>query len=269
MMNKLRREPLVWFLLAGAAIFAIDAYVEGDTELAVIDVTSTQLQRISDQWQAQMGRPPTEEELSGLVEAWVREEIYYREALAMGLDNNDTIIRRRLTQKLTFLTEDLADAAAPDDNALRAYYDQTQDQYLEPEKFSFEHRFFSRERRTDAYAEALSAASNDEPVGDPFMLQSSYAARSQRQLRDLFGGGFAASLADLEVSERWAGPIESAYGWHLVRLAGRTPQQLLSFEQVRNRVANDLQMQRRSLANDELYFELRNRYEIRLPGPGQ
>jgi len=268
-MKKLLRDPLFGFLVAGAAIFAIDAVSGDTTESPVIEVTVAQLQRISDQWQGQMGRPPSEQELSGLLDAWLREEIYYREARAMGLDDNDTIIRRRLTQKLTFLTEDLADASTPDENELHAYYDQAQDQYTEPEQFSFEHRFFSSERRADAQADALAAMNSAQPASDPFMLQSSYALRSQREIGDLFGRQFAGELASLTasdtLSDNWAGPVQSAYGWHLVRLIERRPKQILPFAQVRGRVANDLQMQRRQLANDTLYAELRSRYEIRFP----
>ncbi len=276
-MNKLLRDPLFGFLLAGAAIFAIDAFTGSTAETPVIEVTAAQLQRISDQWQGQMGRPPSDQEFNGLLEAWLREEIYYREARAMGLDDNDTIIRRRLTQKLTFLTEDLADASPSNENELRAFYDQAQDQYSEPEQFSFEHRFFSSERRADAQADALAAISSEQPASDPFMLQSSYALRSQREIGDLFGRQFALELAALKVSDDsseasseassdlWAGPLQSAYGWHLVKLIEHRPQRLLPFEQVRGAVASDLQMQQRKLANDTLYAELRSRYEIRLP----
>jgi peptidyl-prolyl cis-trans isomerase C len=266
-MKHLWRDPLFGFLIAGAAIFAFDRFTGDTVDVPVIEVTAAQLQRISNQWQGQMGRPPTDQQLNGLLEQWLREEIYYREARAMGLDDNDTIIRRRLTQKLTFLTEDLADASTLDENELRAHYDQAQGQYTEPEHFSFEHRYFSSERRADARADALAAMQVAQPAADPFMLQSSYASRSQREIGDLFGREFARELASLKVTNTWAGPVQSAYGWHLVKLIDRQPQRLLPFAQVRARVSNDLHMQRRQAANDTLYTELRNRYDIRFPDP--
>lgn len=261
---KLLRDPLVGFLLAGALIFALDRFTSGSTDADVIEVSDAQVRRISDQWQAQMGRPPTEQELAGLVEQWIREEIYYREALKMGLDDNDTIIRRRLAQKLTFLTEDLADAAPPDQAELLAFYDAEPEAYTEPERFSFEHRYFSSDRREDARADAEAALASGMPEGDPFMLQQSYAHRSQREIGDLFGRNFAAALAQLSPSNQWQGPIRSAYGWHLIRLTSREPKHLKPFEEVAGEVAEDLKLERRQEANESLYEALRSKYTVRM-----
>ncbi len=260
---KLLREPLVYFLLAGAVVFAVDRLDSGSADDNVIEVTSAQLKRMSDQWQAQMGRPPTEQELAGLTEQWIREEIYYREARNMGLDENDVIIRRRLAQKLTFLIEDLADAEATDPAALEAYYEANPGKYTRPEQFSFEHRYFSSERHADAEAAARLALDNEDATGDPFMLQRSYAARSQREIRDLFGREFAASLALLDAGADWQGPLRSAYGWHLVQLKARTPEQLRPLDEVRRDVAADLAVARRREANQARYEDLQERYEIR------
>ncbi len=258
------REPLFGFLLAGAAIFAVNELASAGDAANVIEVTDAQLRRINDQWQAQMGRPPSEQELTGLVEQWVREEIYYREARTMGLDENDTIIRRRLAQKLTFLTEDLADAAAPSEAELLAFYDADPASYTMPATFSFEHRYFSSERRQDAEADARAALAASAPAGDPFMLQQSYANRSLREVGDLFGRDFATGLAELTPAEGWQGPLRSAYGWHLVRLSSREAERLLPFQEVSRQVADDLKLERRREANSELFETLRARYDVRL-----
>ena len=102
------REPLVYFLLAGAALFYVSGFVDSSADDYRIELTPSDLTRLADQWEAQMGRPPSTSELNGLTEQWIREEIFYREAMRLSLDENDVIIRRRLVQKLTFLTEDIA-----------------------------------------------------------------------------------------------------------------------------------------------------------------
>jgi peptidyl-prolyl cis-trans isomerase C len=262
---SLLRDPLVGFLLAGAVIFALDRWLPENDAANTIEITDTQIQRIRDQWQAQTGRDPGDEELAGLLDAWIREEIYYRQALKMGLEQNDTIIRRRLVQKLTFLTEDLADTAPPGRQALLAFYDSRPQAYTDPERFSFEHRFFSSDRRHDAAADARHALENNDTDGDTFMLQRSYAGLSKREIGDLFGRDFAAALTTLTPSSQWQGPVRSAYGWHLLRITQRDPARLRPFDEVADQVAADLRQQQRRAANDELYQRLRADYDIRMP----
>jgi peptidyl-prolyl cis-trans isomerase C len=269
-LRRLMREPLVWFLLAGAALFFVSERFSG-ADGARIVVTAAERARLTDQWQAQMGRPPTDAELAALVEQWVREEIYYREALAMGLDDDDVIIRRRLAQKLTFLTEDLAAGGEPDEATLRAYYERHAARYAEPERFSFSHAYFSTERRQAAQADAEAAlreltqgrgsSPDTPPTGDPFMLQRSYVDRSQREIAELFGREFAAAITELEPGP-WQGPIRSAYGWHLVRLESRRAPRQPSLAEVANRVAADLQQERRRDASEAFYRSLRERYQV-------
>ena len=267
MLAKLIREPLVYFLVAGAALFLATERFGGDGDARII-VTEAERARLSDQWQAQMGRPPSSEELAALVEQWVREEVYYREAVAMGLDDNDVIIRRRLAQKLTFLTEDLAASGEPTEAELADYYAEHADRYAEPERFTFSHAYFSTERRSAAEADArqaLEALDGDAvPAGDPFMLQRSYVDRSQREIAELFGREFAAELVELD-SGRWLGPVRSAYGWHLVRVESRREPRQPALAEVAPRVAADLQQTRRREASEAFYQTLRERYQVVQP----
>jgi len=267
------REPLLIFLAMGALIFAVDQLTLSPSEAgASIDITPALKKRIADQWSAQMGRPPTEAEFNGLIEEWIREEIYYREAMAMGLDRNDTIIRRRLAQKLTFLTEDLTDAQGADRQVLDAYYQKNLVSYVEPEAFSFEHQFFSSERREDAQSDAEKALEHPGSASDPFMLQLNYANRSERQIADLFGRDFALGLRELGEADAdtWRGPIRSAYGWHIVRLIDHQPVRQKTLDEVLTEVERDLQQQRRRDANQQLFASLREKYSIRETGnPGQ
>ena len=260
------RDPLLIFLILGALIFLADRLMGGfsDTGANTIDITVEVKKRLQDQWLAQMGRPANPTEIQSLTDQWLREEIYYREATALGLDRNDTIIRRRLAQKLNFLTEDLADAVEPDESELRAYYDASGDVFRQPERFGFEHRYFSSDRRSDARADALAALSDAAALGDPFILQKSYAGRSEREIGDLFGRSFATALAALQPgTDQWQGPIQSAYGWHLVRLTQRDPSHIPAFEELAEQVAENLRQQRRAEANEALFEELRARYEVR------
>jgi len=264
MIAKLLREPLLYFLLAGAALLLISGAI-GRNGTERIVVSDAERARLSAQWQAQMGRPPTDTELDGLIQQWIREEIYYREAKAMGLDEDDVIIRRRLAQKLTFLTEDLATAEAPDEQALRDYYRANAGRYEEPEQWSFSHRYFSGERREQAEADARAAlaaiVAGDEGIGDPFMLQRSYVARSQREIGELFGREFVGAVTELPVGG-WHGPIRSAYGWHLVKVEEHEHARQRSFEEVADQVAADYRQQQRREANEAYFESLLKRYEV-------
>ncbi|MGI9328445.1 MAG: peptidyl-prolyl cis-trans isomerase [Pseudomonadales bacterium] len=268
--TRLWREPLLWFALSGCLIFAISQWL-GGAETKRIVVTQSLQQRLIDQWQGQMGRPPTAQELEGLTQQWVKEEIYSREAQAMGLDQNDTIIRRRLVQKLTFLTEDLATAAQPSDSELEDYYAKNLDRYREPARFDFEHRYFSRDRRDDASADAAvalakirkdpSARDYITTTGDSFMLQMQFAGRSERQIGDLFGREFAAALADLPPGQ-WHGPVSSAYGEHLVFISAAQAPHTQPFAQAKTRISADYAQAQREQANQAFFDGLRAQYEV-------
>ncbi|MDZ7669987.1 MAG: peptidyl-prolyl cis-trans isomerase [Gammaproteobacteria bacterium] len=267
LVSRLLREPLLYFFIAGAALFLLNEGAGTDADRRIV-VSEAERQRLSDQWQAQMGRTPTGSELDALVEQWIREEIYYREARAMGLDEDDIIIRRRLAQKLTFLTEDLATGRAPPQADLERYYQEHAERYTEPERYSFSHRYYSRDRRetaeSDARADlaALSETDAEElPQSDPFMLQRRYAQRSQREIGELFGREFAAALSKVPTG-RWQGPIRSAYGWHLVLLEQRLPARQLTFAEAAKQVATDYRQDQQRQANEALYQSLRERYEI-------
>lgn len=266
------KDPLTIFLLFGLAIFALENLTSGEDDGDfLIEVTAGQQNRILDQWQAQMGRLPTEDEARGLIDQWVREEIFYREAKKLSLDDNDTIIRRRLAQKLTFLNEDLANAEEPTDTALNEYFETHADAYLIPERLSFEHRYFSSDRRENAEADARAALSSSANSGDPFILQKTYAERSSREIGDLFGTTFAEAIAALEDDQPdlWQGPIRSAYGWHLVRLTDRQPAREPLMAEVLNAVRRDYLQQRRRDANETFYQTLRARYDVVLVEPVQ
>ena len=206
---KLFREPLLHFLVLGAGLFALFGLVDDSegTRTDRIVVTVGQIQRLAEGWTRTWQRPPTQAELDGLVVDFIREEVFYREALAMGLDRDDLIVRRRLRQKVEFLTDDLAAAVEPTEEELRGYLADNPEQFRIDSSFSFDHVYFNRDRRGDAaYRDAeqllsrLATASSDvDPaaLGDPLLLPGEYQQASSREIAGRFGGEFAAQLAEL------------------------------------------------------------------------
>ena len=186
-------DPLWLFLLFGGLLFVIAATQE---DQRVIRVTEGDIQRIEEQWQQQMRRDPTPAERASLINQFIRDEAYYQEALALQLDAGDTIVKRRLIQKLSFLTEDLVGTVTPDEATLRAFHTKHQDDYRTPEQFSFSHIYFSADRPVESpeqRADILATKAVEDPTleGDPFMLQRDYTRRSTREIGDLFGRAFA------------------------------------------------------------------------------
>ena len=274
MMPTRRRSPLAVFLLLGAGVFAVDRGLEGPGGERVITVTDEQIGAIRERWAAQWGRPPTGRELSGLIDEAVREEVLYREALRRGLDRGDPIIRRRLAQKMTFLLEDRTEAPQAAAGDLDTYYAARAERYREPRRTTFRHVFLSRDRPTDpqrdaaALLRAVQAADGDgwRRLGDPFALLREYADRTDQEIAELFGGGFAAALPALAAGT-WQGPVESAHGAHLVQVVGRVEPRLPALDEVRGRVADDLLESRRREQNRAALLALRERYEVRTPEP--
>jgi PPIC-type PPIASE domain len=276
-MRKLIREPLFHFLLLGAVIFFI---ADRSRSIAVpsgkkIVVTQSQIESIVVGFSRTWMRPPTKEELQGLVNDYVRDEVLYREARTMGLDQDDVIVRRRMRQKFEFLAEDLAARTGPpSDQELEAYLRQHADKYSEEASFSFEHIFLSREKRgasADAEATAMLArlsgkAIDIEKLGDAFLLPSRFEKTSAGETARLFGEKFAKELNKTQLGT-WTGPIESSYGLHLVRVNGRIPEVAPSLANVRESVLRDLLSDRRKQELDTQYEKLRARYTVVVEPP--
>ena len=273
-MKTLIRNPLVHFVALGTILFAGYGLLRGSSLDADrrIEVNAQQVERLTQMFVAQWKRPPTISELDALIDGFVREEVLYREALAMGLDRDDTVVRRRLAQKIEFLADDLATRSEPLPEELERFLEENLDRYELPGRISFSHIYFSIDRRGEsAEGDALAGlrqvrdgASPDEH-GDPFMLQRDYPSRTEREVAELFGSEFAASLFALDRGE-WRGPIASSYGLHLVYVRERTPSQVPVLADVSERVKNDLLSERRRTANEALVETLKERYEIVIAG---
>jgi len=276
MVRRWSREPLVHFLALGLGLFVIYGWLNSDAARSStgdrIDVSEPEIAYLSQTWSRQWGRPPTSKELDGLVNEYIREEVLYREALAMGLDGDDTIIRRRLVQKLEFLAEDLAMSIGASDDQLDDFFEEGRETYRVPARVSFTHIYFSPDQRGDAAEpdarRELAALGSNAPArapdrGDRFMLQYDYASQSPQQVARLFGDDFAGDLFELD-SGAWQGPIVSGYGVHLVRIADRVEGRMPDLDEVRERVQVDFEAERRRQARELFYSEALKNYDVQV-----
>jgi hypothetical protein len=274
------REPLLHFLLIGGAIYLLyGAFAETapeETDKTIV-VSAGEVEWMQTSWQKRWNRLPTPDELDGLIQQYIRETVLYREALTMGLNKHDQVIRRRLAQKLEFLAKDLVALTPPTDEELVAYFDAHQDRYQEPALYTFTQVFFNPDKRGDTTlddAEAVKAtltARGDAiedagALGDDFMLQSYYPEKDPLEIQKLFGSGFTESLMDLTPGQ-WHGPVLSGYGTHLVYVSSIHEPSPPVFAQVRKRVVQDWTSERSEELNEQFYANLRGGYTIVIEEP--
>ena len=277
MFGRLLREPLVQFLLVGVALFGgwrivTPAEARRDDANRIV-ITEDDLKQMKVAWMAQGMSPPTPDQMRVLIEERVHEEVLYREALALGMDKNDAIVRRQLARKMDFVAEDLSKLDEPTPQELKAWFDKHASQFALPARLTFRHVYFSPDRRganarTDAEAALPQFAGKaiDAPpaAGDPFMFQSYYGDRSIDMVAKEFGPGFASALAGVHPGA-WAGPVESGYGWHLVFIDAMTPQRIPDFEEIEPEVRTAWIEDHREQTRDKLYRAMRARYEVVVP----
>lgn len=272
--SGLLREPMLHFVALGAALFLVYATVGNLFSVDAsrrIEISEPEIELLANTWERQWQRPPTEDELRSLVEARVREEVLYRQALAMGLDRNDVVVRRRMVQKMDLLSQDLALLADPTDAELRAFYDLHREEYRVPPRVSFTHVYFNTDRRGESAIEearrvlAEILEETPEPVraaerGDRFMLAHEYVRQSPAEIRQAFGGRFADDL--FEAGPGWQGPLVSGYGIHLVNVTERVESRVPEYGEVRDRLVTDFNRERGERAREALYEGLRTDYEV-------
>jgi len=270
-MKKLIREPLVHFLLLGVLIFAAYGWVKRDQQSAdEIVVSRGQQQHLMTMFSRTWQRQPTPQEYQGLLKDYIREEIAYREGKAMGLDQGDTIIRRRMRQKLELLTDEIVSFTKPSDEDLQQYLDENPEPFrLEP-RMDLRQVYISLDKRgadADAYAVEILEQLKSKPqtdwkaLGDSLPLPSGFTVARLGEIARNFGSQFADSLLKLEQGE-WIGPILSGYGLHLVRIDAYVPARDPELIEVRDKVKIEWLEQRRRNATDELYKRLAEKYSI-------
>jgi hypothetical protein len=277
---KILREPLLHFIFIGAAIYllyAVFAEPAAEETDKTIVVSTGEIEWMNTAWQKRWNRPPTTEELEGLINQYIKETVLYREALTMGLNKHDQVIRRRLAQKLEFLAKDLVALTPPTEEELKAYFIAHQSYYTERPRFTFTQVFIDPDKRGDTTlddaerikATLIAKGKNIDDVsesGDDLMLQNYYPEKDQAEIQKQFGSGFAESLVELSPGQ-WHGPVLSGYGVHLVYVHNIVKPPAIAFDEVRERVMLDWETEKGIELNEQFYDSLREQYTIIIEEP--
>jgi hypothetical protein len=273
LLARILREPLTHFVVIGIAIFAVSHVIEERQSRYTIAVSDADLTRIANTYTQQYGAPPTPQQMRTMVGNQVREEIYLREGLALGLDKNDEIVRRRIAQKFDFLQQDQAAPREPTESQLRSWFDAHKVRFTEPARRSFEQRFYSPDQRGDAAAKALATsaakalgAGQTAPQADSFPGPGTAVALASDEVERVFGGtGFGAAVFAAPVGQ-WSQPLRSGFGWHVIRVTEARPARARSLYEARDNVRRDWIEADRQARNDAVWQALRARYTVTLPG---
>ena len=278
-MKTFVREPLVHFLLLGAVLFIAYSLVSkpGSSDgPGKITVTHGQIENLVSGFAKAWQRPPTSEELAGLVRDLVREEVYCREAMALGLDKDDTVIRRRLRQKMEFISDDIAAMPEPTDADLNAYLRTHTDRFRAEQTFTFSQVYLDPEKHSENLARDISALlarlnraggqAEVSALGDSFLMERSFTAAPASEVAKQFGEKFAAKLGELSPG-KWEGPVESGYGAHLVFVSKRTEGRVPELAEVRDDVRREWANAQRLELNEKFYQELFKRYSVTIESP--
>src|SRR5208283_514946 len=275
------REPLLHFLLLGLLLFVAYAYMQrgrgGIESSKQIALSLDDLRLMDTYFVSQWHRQPTPAEFQAMLEDKVREEVLYREALAMGLDKDDTIVKRRMAQKMEFLAEDVAAAHEPSTAELKAWFEKNSSKFALPSRYSFRHIYFSPDKRgqnaQDDASKALPKIAGQPEnsalalsLGDRFMFQDYYGDRAPDAIAKEFGPQFAVALEKIKPSS-WQGPIESGYGWHLVYIDTVIPGRIPAFEEMEPDVKTAWLAEQKKQAWQKAYAEMRAKYTVLLPAP--
>jgi hypothetical protein len=269
---SLLREPLFQFVVLGAALFGL-FHLVGKTKTDAperIVVSSARIENLADGFARTWRRPPGREELQGLIDDYIRDEVFYREGRAAGLDRDDVIIRRRVRQKMEFFAED-ASVPEPSEAELAAYLAANPERFKTEDRLTFHQVFLSATRRGAAIdrdsqqvSNALAVADtavDTTAIGDSFLLGEEFQTVSLSELAGIFGDVFAKRMSVMEQG-RWQGPIPSSFGQHFVYISERIPGSLPALDAVRDAVRREWSNARRLEAEQKLYSSLRERYGI-------
>lgn len=262
-------EPLLHFLVIGVVLFAAIAAAQALTR-PTVRLEARDLEQLAAYWEMQTQRAPTRQELASIIQERVDEELMAREAIRVGLDKDDMIIRRRLAQKMAFASEDLTPIAEPDAATLQAFYDQRRDRYATPARLALRHVYFSQDRigtspkvAADAALERLRAG--ETATGDPALLPLAYADIAVADLLRDYGPAFTTAARDAPIGA-WVGPVESPYGVHLVQVQGRLASETLPLASVRAEVLDAWMADQRQIRNRAFRQGLRKKYKVEIAG---
>lgn len=267
-MRTVLREPLTHFLLFGILIFLVAHAIEARSKRYTVDVTPADVTRIVNSFEQQYGSEPNPAQLRTMIDNYIREEIYLREGLALGLDRNDEIVRRRVAQKYDFLQQDMAVPREPSEAQLRGYYASHRADFTLPERRSFDQVYFSIDQRGEDAARTLAEVAlgklgrGEKAAGDEFPGPPVVSNLSLEEAGRLFGGEAFAPEVFKAPEGKWTGPLRSGFGWHLVRVSQVSPAKPRSFAEARSDIRLAWIEADRRARNRAAYDELQRRYTI-------
>ncbi|MBO6508878.1 MAG: peptidyl-prolyl cis-trans isomerase [Roseibium sp.] len=276
-LSRFLRQPLLHFLVLGALIFVYYGAVApsdpepGGDPSSEIAVTSLQLDRLNTEFEAIWQRAPTTDEQQKLIDNFIREEVLVREALRLGLDRDDTVLRRRLVQKMDYLAASSARAQKPSEDDLTAHFEANRESYLRPGRVAFEQVFLGEspdETLTTEILTKLEAGVPFSELGKRTLLPSELGMSARAKVDGLFGDGLFETLQSLEAGN-WQGPVKSGYGFHLVRITENQLPEQLTFEEARKFVTEDWSLQRYEQAKVDQQEALKSQYRIIVEGQAQ
>ena len=264
-LKSLLREPFVQFLLGGLLLFLFFAArgTAVDPADRRITITETEVARLTGLWVQTWRRPPTQAEIDGLIRDAIKEDIYYREAMRLGLDKDDPVIRRRLRSKMEFLATAEAEAATPSEAILQAWLDGHSARYATGAGFAFEQVYAGSDvARAASLLKQLQGGAEAGGLGDPLSVPRHMDADQPAITRE-FGDGFATALTKLPIGE-WSGPVQSGFGLHLVRVNSVRLGRKAALVDVRQQVENDWRSASREEREARAYQALLDGYDIRI-----
>lgn len=267
----LLREPLVHFMLAGAVVFALMAGRAPDVGERRIVVNETVVSRLADRWTENFRSPPSQQELDGLISEYVRDQVYYREALRLGLDKDDEVVMRRMRNKMLALATSDVEAATPSDSELQKLIDKDPARYAPEVTYSFDQLYLGADAPAARHAagaalKALQAGQKADRFAQPAPIPGNYSQSAASDVAAVFGGGFADALRGLPIGQ-WRGPVASGIGLHLVRVTARSAPTPPNLDKVRQQVTNDWHNAARIKAEDEAYRKVLANYDVVIEQP--
>ena len=269
-LQRLFREPLTHFFAIGFLLFLLYGWLNSDTAPTgnEIVVDEARISALAAGFERTWQRPPTDEELRNLVESWVREEIYFREGIAMRLDEGDPVVRRRIAQKMSFISDGLL-SVTPEEAELQAWLDDNVDAYRIPARYTLRQVFIDPEQHGDQIDAAAGAAiaalirGDSDEIGDATLLPAALADASSTEIERTFGSEFAQALERLPAGV-WSGPVASAFGLHIVIIESKEAARVPSLDEVRVAVERDATRAKLDEVNEQIYDALRQKYPVRI-----
>jgi len=260
------REPLVHFFVGGAMLFAFFAWrgEEPDPASRIIEVSRVDQAQLALRFQSMMRRPPTDAELDGLIEQYVHEEVLYREALRLGLDSDDPIVRRRLAQKMDELAGATAETAAVSDDVLRRWLHDHPERFAQEQSYSFDQLWFENRNAAEAALAKLRGGADWRSFDNQLDLPASVEHKAASDVSNGFGMAFLDALAGIDADGTWSAPIQSGFGWHLVRLREKQLGKVPPFAEIARLVENDWRSATIKDRRERAFEVLRNAYRIEI-----